>query len=181
MRVAEEVRESRRGLVGLPRWDAENGRVVTDWMREEEVTFLDARVVKIRGTGLLRLTSTSHLRVVRSRDGRSVDAVAPEILGPVDAMEEYGIEDPRITLINDHFYITYVAVSRHGAATALASTGDFRSFKRHNIIFCPENKDVVLFPEQIGGRYFALHRPTVAHEFSRPEMGRPRSSPWNDG
>jgi len=32
-------------------------------------------------------------------------------------------------------------------ATALASTSDFRTFDRHGIIFCPENKDVVLFPE----------------------------------
>ncbi len=170
VRVAEAVREPRAGFVGLPRWDIGSGRVVTDWMREDEVTFLDARVVKINSTGLLRLTFTSHLRIVRSRDGRSVDAIDAEIFRPLDPTEEYGVEDPRITPIGDRFYITYVAVSRHGAATALASTRDFRSFERHGIIFCPENKDVVLFPEPIGGRQFALHRPTAAHEFSRPEM-----------
>ncbi|MNB81076.1 Beta-1,4-mannooligosaccharide phosphorylase [compost metagenome] len=33
----------------------------------------------------------------------------------------------------------------------------------------PENKDVMLFPEKIGGRYYALTRP-VPHSFGAPEM-----------
>jgi predicted GH43/DUF377 family glycosyl hydrolase len=66
-------------------------------------------------------------------------------------------------------------VSRHGAATALASTTDFRGFDRHGVIFCPENKDVVLFPERINGQYVALHRPNAATPFCRPEMWVARS------
>jgi predicted GH43/DUF377 family glycosyl hydrolase len=170
VRVAECVRETRPGFVGLPRWDLASGRVVVDWQRSDEVVFVDARLVKIKATGLQRLTFTSHLRIVRSRDGRCVDAIDPAIFRPLEVTEEYGVEDPRITPIDDRFYITYVAVSRHGAATALASTKDFRSFERHGLIFCPENKDVVLFPERIVGQYFALHRPTTAHVFSRPEI-----------
>ena len=178
VRVAESVRERRVGFVGLPRWDVEGARssqreeapIIIDWVPEDELTFLDPRVVKIRQTGLLRLTFTSHLRVVRSTDGRSVDSTDAELFRPLETTEEYGVEDPRITPIGDRFCITYVAVSRHGAATALASTRDFRTFERHGIIFCPENKDVVLFPDLIGGRHFALHRPTPAHWFSRPEM-----------
>ena len=81
----------------------------------------------------------------------------------------------RITAIGNRFWITYVAVSRHGAATALASTTDFRTFERHGIIFCVENKDVVLFPEPIGGEYAALHRPNGATPFTRPEMWVARS------
>jgi predicted GH43/DUF377 family glycosyl hydrolase len=63
-----------------------------------------------------------------------------------------------------------VAVSRHGPATALAWTEDFREFERCGVIFCPENKDVVLFPGAIGGRYAALHRPVCGTPFTRPEM-----------
>ena len=66
-------------------------------------------------------------------------------------------------------------MSRHGPATALASTIDFRSFERHGIIFCPENKDVVLFPEKIGGNFAALHRPVCGTPFTRPEMWVARS------
>ncbi len=150
VRVAECVRETRPGFVGLPRWDVGTGRIVIDWMREEALTFVDARVVKIKSTGLLRLTFTSHLRVVRSRDGRSVDSLEPGFFLPADPTETFGVEDPRITPLDGRFYLTYVAVSEHGAATALASTHDFRTFERHGIILAPENKDVVLFPEKIG-------------------------------
>ncbi len=170
IRVAEAPRQIRPGFVGLPRWDLEAGKIVIDWLTEQELIVEDARVVKIRETGLLRLTSTSHLRVVRSANGRQIEPSEQQILRPSLGCESYGIEDPRITPIDGHFYITYVAVSPHGAATALASTLDFSSFKFHGPIFCPENKDVVLFPERINGQYFALHRPTTAHDFSRPEI-----------
>jgi predicted GH43/DUF377 family glycosyl hydrolase len=89
--------------------------------------------------------------------------------------EEFGVEDPRLVQIEDTFYFTYVAVSRHGAATALASTRDFESFERHGIIFPPENKDVVLFPEKIQADYYALHRPNGATPFTKPEMWLARS------
>ena len=88
---------------------------------------------------------------------------------PSNAYEILGIEDPRITLVNSTYYIDYVAVSPRGVTTYLASTHDFRSFERHGVIFAPENKDVVLFPEQISGKYFALHRPHSAL-FSRNDM-----------
>ncbi|MFZ0407514.1 MAG: glycoside hydrolase family 130 protein [Cyanobium sp.] len=169
IRVAEAPRQTRPGFVGLPRWDLEVGKIVIDWLPEQELIVVDARLVKIRTSGLLRLTSTSHLRVVRSADGRKLDS-SESILRPSLGCETYGIEDPRITPIDGRFYITYVAVSPHGAATALASTQDFSSFQRHGLIFCPENKDVVLFPERIGDHYFALHRPTTAHDFCRPEI-----------
>ena len=94
---------------------------------------------------------------------------------PKLTLEEFGVEDPRITALDGRFFFTYVAVSRHGAATALASTTDFRQFERHGIIFCPENKDVVLFPERIDGQYVALHRPNAATPFCRPEMWVARS------
>src|SRR6185369_17703429 len=169
-RVAERIAEKRPGWVGLPRWDLASGRVITDWFDENQVSYVDARVVIIKATGMKRLTFISHLQVVRSRDGRNVDAIEPVRFSPANEDEEYGVEDPRITELNGRYYITYVAVSRHGVATALASTKDFRTFDRHGIIFPPENKDVVLFPEEIGGEYYALHRPNPATSFTRPEM-----------
>jgi predicted GH43/DUF377 family glycosyl hydrolase len=136
---------------------------------------LDPRVVKLKADGLVRLTFVSHLRVVPCGDGRSVRAISSVRFLPDSEMEEFGVEDPRLTAFGDRYYFTYVAVSRHGAATALASTTDFRRFERHGIIFCPENKDVVLFPEKIGGEYVALHRPNAATPFCRPEMWIARS------
>ena len=94
---------------------------------------------------------------------------------PQEEVEEFGVEDARITPLEGRFYFTYVAVSRHGPATALASTVDFQTFERHGVIFCPENKDVVLFPERIGGTFAALHRPMCRTPFTRPEMWFARS------
>jgi beta-1,2-mannobiose phosphorylase / 1,2-beta-oligomannan phosphorylase len=173
-RVAERPREARPGWTAHPRWSPDDGYVV-DWVQNEHLESKDPRVMRHLHTGLVRLTFISHLRVVRSRDGRTVDNLDGPIFLPANEMEEYGLEDPRITFIDGRYYITYVAVSRHGPATALASTTDFKTLDRHGIIFCPENKDVVLLPERVDGNYIALHRPLGEMPFCRPEMWIARS------
>jgi predicted GH43/DUF377 family glycosyl hydrolase len=104
-----------------------------------------------------------------------VREVTRDTFVPETELEEYGVEDPRITPLEGRFYFTYVAVSRHGPASALASTTDFRTFERHGVVFCPENKDVVLFPGNVGGSFAALHRPVCGTPFTRPEMWSARS------
>jgi predicted GH43/DUF377 family glycosyl hydrolase len=172
-RIAERPREVRESYTPHPSWKRDEGYAV-DWVPNEHLESRDPRVVQHVQTKLVRLTFLSHLRVFFSRDGRTVDEEGPTFL-PNDEMEEFGLEDPRITRIGERFYFTYVSVSRHGPATALASTTDFKTLERHGIIFCPENKDVVLLPEQIGGQYVALHRPLGDMPFSRPEMWIARS------
>jgi beta-1,2-mannobiose phosphorylase / 1,2-beta-oligomannan phosphorylase len=174
VRVAERPREQRKGLIGLPRWDPNVGLTV-DWVPEADFDPIDPRVVQCKADGRVRLTFISHLRVVRCGDGRSVREITEFSYRPADVVEEFGVEDPRLTFLNERFYFSYVAVSRHGPATALASTADFRTFERHGVIFCPENKDVVLFPDRIGGSYAALHRPVCGTPFTRPEMWVARS------
>ncbi len=169
VRVAERPRERRPGFTGLPRWDLSTGLTV-DWVPDAELDVVDPRVVRRKADGLVRLTFTSHLRVVRCGDGRAVREVSDVTFSPRTEVEEYGVEDPRITPIGDGFYLTYVAVSRHGPATALAFTSDFRTFERLGVIFCPENKDVVIFPETIGGAWAALHRPVCGTPFTKPEI-----------
>lgn len=173
-RVAERPRDQRPGWTAHPRWSADLGYTV-DWVPNEHLQADDPRVVRHVETGLVRLTFISHLRVFTSRDIRTVDNLAGASFLPANEMEEFGLEDPRITRIDNRYYITYVAVSRHGPATALASTTDFKTLTRHGIIFCPENKDVVLLPERVGGEYVALHRPLGDMPFCRPEMWIARS------
>jgi predicted GH43/DUF377 family glycosyl hydrolase len=99
-----------------------------------------------------------------------VDEVSGPCFVPQNEYETFGVEDPRLTRIGDRYTFTYVAVSPHGAATALASTTDFVRFERQGVIFCPENKDVLLFGERIGGRFAAIHRPSPSMRFSPPQM-----------
>jgi predicted GH43/DUF377 family glycosyl hydrolase len=174
VRVAERPRERRAGFTGLPRWDAIEG-VTIDWAPDADWEAVDPRVLRRKADGLVRLTFLSHLRVIRCGDGTAVREVTGVTFRGEAEGEEYGVEDPRITPLAGRFYFTYVAVSRHGPATALASTIDFRTFERHGIIFCPENKDVVLFPEGVGGTFAALHRPVCGTPFTKPEMWVARS------
>lgn len=169
VRIAERPREQRSGWTALPRWSPEEGFTI-DWVDNNQLELVDPRVVRLRESGLVRLTFVSYLLAAFSRDGITIDRLGQPALLPQTVDEEYGVEDPRITLIDGRYYITYVAVSRFGAATALASTVDFQTYTRHGIIFCPENKDVILFPERINEHYMALHRPVGATLFARPQM-----------
>jgi predicted GH43/DUF377 family glycosyl hydrolase len=119
----------------------------------------DPRKVQQRATGDLLLTSVSHLRLARSRDGIHFDVADQPWLTPASPYEVFGVEDPRITRIGDTYYVNYTAVSPHGIATALVSTPDFVQIARHGIIFPPDNRDVTLFPEPINGMYICYHRP----------------------
>ena len=80
-------------------------------------------------------------------------------IAPTSLEEEYGVEDPRITIINGRYYINYSVVSEDSWCTALSVTDDFITYEKLGIIFHPENKDVAIFPEKVNGKYIAFHRP----------------------
>jgi predicted GH43/DUF377 family glycosyl hydrolase len=174
-RVVEQATEQRDGQVASPRY--EDGGVVIDWLDEDKIDPSDPRLYQSNCGGLTRLRFISHLRVFHSHDGKTIDLSSGQgqIILPETEYETYGIEDPRITKIGGTFYITYVGVSPHGITTQLMSTTGFTSFKRHGVIFCPDNKDVVLLPEKIVGDYFAIHRPMPSMPLTRPEMWIARS------
>lgn len=112
------------------------------------------------------LEGFSCLWVARSRDGVHFTpdpepAMMPATEGHYATYEEYAIEDPRITRIDDVYYIAYTCYSQYAPCVGLARTRDFRAYERMGVISLPDNKDVVLFPEKIGGRYARLDRPTT--------------------
>ncbi|HEY4235624.1 MAG TPA: glycoside hydrolase family 130 protein [Lacipirellulaceae bacterium] len=175
VRVVERPRTVRPGFTGLPRWEAGRG-VVVDWTANTELISFDPRVVRRKSDGCARLPFISYLKIVYIPDGVNTGRCDGANFLPESPLEEFGVEDPRVTPLDGRFYMTYVAVSRRGISTALASTEDFRTFTRHGIIFAPENKDVALFPERIGGQYVALHRPSGASDFHRPEIWLAKST-----
>ena len=105
------------------------------------------------------LTSLSHFRLARSHDGINFTIDKTPTLFPQTPYESWGIEDPRITKIGNTYHILYTAVSAQGVAVARISTKDFKAYKRHGVMLPPENKDAVLFPEKIRGKYVVCHRP----------------------
>ncbi len=105
------------------------------------------------------LTQMSHLRIARSKDGANFVVDELPTVSPENRFEEYGCEDPRATLIDGVWYITYVSVGHIGITTSLLTTTDFRTFERHGLMFLPDHKDVVILPGKYNGRYAALTRP----------------------
>ncbi len=168
LRVAEAPPTS-FGEVVAPIYDVDSRELeIRKWSRDSSgVDATDPRVIVVGGRTWL--TSISHLRLARSKDGIHFEVDPAPALSPDNSYETFGIEDPRMTLIDGTYWINYSAVSPFGVSTALASTTDFRKFERHGIIFPPSNKNVTIFPEKIGGRYAALHRPQL-EGFERPAI-----------
>jgi beta-1,2-mannobiose phosphorylase / 1,2-beta-oligomannan phosphorylase len=147
------------GEVAAPVYSVQSRNLeIHKWKRGAKgVDTSDPRVTIVGGQTWL--TSISHFRLARSIDGINFVVDPAPAMSAETEYESFGIEDPRITFIDDTYWINYTAVSPYGISTALASTTDFRTFNRHGIIFPPPNRDVTIFPEKIDGRYFALHRP----------------------
>lgn len=169
LRVAERPVNDDPNYVAFPcaREDGEGVEILRIRRDSPDVNLSDPRSVVYRGD--LYLTSISHLRLARSRDGvRFQVDPAPTVL-PAGRYEEYGIEDPRITYVDGRYLIVYTSVSRRGVTVSLIETPDFQRFERLGVIFPPENKDVAIFPGRVGGRYVAMHRP-MSHGLGSPDI-----------
>ncbi len=113
----------------------------------------------------------SHLRTGRSIIGlaRSLDGfrfkadpkpfLTPAQSGLFAAYEEFGVEDPRVTKVEDEYLITYSAYSRNGVRIALAKTKDFVQIERVSLITQADYRNTVIFPEKFNGLYARLDRP----------------------
>jgi len=160
LRVSETCGQDNE-TVRAPFYRFEYGKSYPDIMSfrkdDPELQLKDTRVVRYRGKNYL--TTISHIRLARSRDGVSFSVEDKPFIYPVQESEKYGCEDARVTCIDGRYYINFTVISEDSWATALAVTNDFQTVDRKGIIFPPENKDVAIFPEKVDGKYIALHRP----------------------
>jgi len=69
--------------------------------------------------------------------------------------------DPRVVKIEDIYYVTW-CTDFGGPALGLAKTTDFKTFVRMENICTPYNRNGVLFPRKINGKYLLLTRPSDA-------------------
>ena len=132
-------------------------------------TVHNAAVVKHDGKYIMLFRS--HLRtgrsiigLARSYDGFNFTAdpkpfLIPDLEGPFASYEEHGVEDPRVTLIEGEYVITYSAYSRNGVRIALAKTKDFAHVEKVSFITEADYRNVVIFPEKFNGLYARLDRP----------------------
>lgn len=160
------VRVAERPLEHDPNWIicpyiGTDGALTLLKVRRDDLSYdtHDPRFIKHRQTGMVYLTSISHIRRARGADGVHFTIDDQPWLKPESPYEAFGVEDARITPVNGTFYVNYSAVSSYGIATGLVDTPDFETFTRHGIIFPPSNRDVALFPQKINGLYTCYHRP----------------------
>ena len=124
---------------------------------DPDLTLKDTRGVYYKGQDYL--STMSHLRLARSDDGIHFHVEKKPFIFPSLESEAFGVEDARITRIGNEYWINYTGVSQDGYCTMLAVTKDFVTLEKKGIIFPPMNKDVAIFEESCGGKYYCLHRP----------------------
>jgi predicted GH43/DUF377 family glycosyl hydrolase len=173
LRVAERPISQDLNIVIAPLYSPQTNALEFIYLRtdDERYDFSDSRIIKdiTEAASFSYLTSLSYIRIARSKDGRHFTIDEKPFLYPSNDQETLGIEDPRVTQIGDTYYIYYSAISKSGIGESMVSTKDFVNFVRHGMIFCPDNKDVIIFPELINGKYYALHRPTTK-SIGKPEI-----------
>jgi beta-1,2-mannobiose phosphorylase / 1,2-beta-oligomannan phosphorylase len=163
LRVAERPGQ-KPGRISFPILKPDGVEILEFTQDDPRLEANDPRVVRYQGRDYL--TTLSHLRLVSSDDGihfREEPGYA-SLIGE-GAQESFGAEDCRVSLIDGTFYLTYTAVSPRGVGVGLRTTRDWRKVTAPQMIFPPHNKDCALFEEKIGGKYYALHRP------SSPNLG----------
>jgi len=89
------------------------------------------------------------------------------IMKPEFPYEDLGVEDPRVSRLGDRFYMIYAAYGsgqdRNRIRIAMASSRDLTHWEKHGLIKgtlnAIDNKNGMIFPSVIDGRYHLLHRP----------------------
>ncbi|MCK4994675.1 MAG: glycoside hydrolase family 130 protein [Candidatus Omnitrophica bacterium] len=110
------------------------------------------------------LNGRSVIGIAQSVDGYDFKVkpepfLMPSSVSKFGEYEEYGLEDLRISKIDDDFLLTYSAYSRHGVRIGLAKTKDFETVERIALITQADLRNVVIFPQKIKGQYVRLDRP----------------------
>ena len=103
----------------------------------------------------------------------SDDGVAWEV-APKPCFEMHDDEilrayDPRLTVLDGRVYMCFAVDTRHGVCGGIAVTDDFDHFEVLSISV-PDNRNMVLFPETIGGMYVRLERPFPVYSRGGKEL-----------
>lgn len=148
-----------------------------------------------------------YLGLAESKDGVNFTRVSdkPVLYPSSDGPDQGCVEDPRIVVYDDTYYVTYAYrpfppgrywefgpdevrtfdlpesapyhLKHNVTNTGLLISDDLKSYKRLGRITEPslDDRDVILFPEKINGKYYKLHRPK---EWIGPEYGCEYPSIW---
>ncbi len=120
-----------------------------------------------------RAAATPMITVERARQSAS------HLFGRHSAEDEIlRFYDPRLTVIDDVCHICFALDTRRGVRGGIATTENFEDFEILSIS-APDNRNMVLFPERIGGEYFRLERPFPMYApYLRHDKARENFEVW---
>lgn len=132
---------------------------------------LNAAAVRVQGKVYILYRAFGDDEVSRIglavSDGHQIlERLADPIFTPANENERRGCEDPRVVIINEELIMLYTAYDGQVAQIAAASIGvddfvnyRFEKWKRIGLAFDGIwDKDAILFPERINGKYVIYHR-----------------------
>jgi len=130
-------------------------------------SIFNSAVVPLNGAfaGVFRCDNTRREMLLHcgfSRDGSNWQ-INPEPIcfvssDPEVSRREY-FYDPRVCWIEDRYYVTWCN-GYHGPTIGIAYTDGFETFYQLENAFLPYNRNGVLFPRKIRGKYAILSRPS---------------------
>jgi len=108
----------------------------------------------------------SHIGLAISDGYNILERLADPIFSPATLEEKMGCEDPRLIIVEDKIFMLYTAYDGNIAQIAAASIvveefikGNYYNWKREGLAFRNIwDKDAILFPEKINGKYVIYHR-----------------------
>lgn len=180
VRIAEALRTPIfDGKVHAIRW-TEDGYKLDAWPLELCDT-ADPRKFMLRGGGwkVLALTSMSWLLPVElSADGLQVVKVHYDrIIAPQGSWQCYGVEDARISKVEDRWLMTTCSVSPERHSTTLYESSNGLDWRFVDIVLDHQNKDMLIFEGLIEGQYWAQTRPLGDLYFAYPPGSEYRAGP----
>ena len=130
----------------------------------------NAGVTKFRGKYVMVFRNDSQFNGI-SRFGKCVIGIAFSEDGihwdvqdkpflTVEDMKDPDVKrvyDPRLTVIDGRCYLCFAVDTNHGVRGGVAVTDDFKTVEVLSLTV-PDNRNMVLFPEKVDGKYVRLER-----------------------
>jgi len=161
------------------RWDRERNYVTDEWPLSDTDN-RDPRKIKILSYDfpVYALTSISWLLPVELDAGAtSIKQIHyDKIISPRLGSQEYGIEDPRISVIDGRYYMTACCAGAERHSTMLYVSDNGLDYTNLGIVLDHQNKDMLLFEGKVNRLFYALTRPLGECYFA----GSPLSE-WHPG
>lgn len=90
------------------------------------------------------------------------ELIAPHLPGLDPQHELKRFYDPRLTVLGGRVAMCFAVDTAHGLRGGIALTDDFDRWEILSLSL-PDNRNMVLFPERIAGRYVRLERPMLGY------------------